>query len=85
MPGVLFGLLLPAHIVINIVTIAWFSLRGQAKVIFKAKWDALRGISLMWTKRRNIQRKRIVSTGEIWKILDKSFFPRLSQFRRRSF
>jgi len=85
MPGVLFGLLLPAHIVINIVTIAWFSLHGQAKVIFKAKWDALRGISLMWTKRRDIQRKRIVSTGEIWKILDKSFFPRLSRFRRRSF
>ncbi|KUG21639.1 glycosyltransferase [hydrocarbon metagenome] len=85
MPGMLFWLLLPAHIVVNIVTIVWFSLRGQAKVILRAKWDALCGISRMWKKRSDIQRKRIVSIGEIWKILDKSFLPRLSQFRWMSF
>ncbi|KQC10195.1 MAG: hypothetical protein APR62_12500 [Smithella sp. SDB] len=85
MPGVLFWLLLPAHIVVNIVTIVWFSLRGQAKVILRAKWDALCGISRMWKKRSDIQGKRIASVGEIWKILDKSFFPRLSQFRWRSY
>ncbi|ESP62699.1 hypothetical protein SMITH_613 [Smithella sp. ME-1] len=39
----------------------------------------------MWKKRSDIQRKRIVSIGEIWKILDKSFLPRLSQFRWMSF
>lgn len=85
MPNALFFLLLPAHIFINIVTIVWFSLRGQTKVILNAKWDALCGIPRMWGKRSDIQRKRIVSVGEIWKILDKSFFPRLSQFRWRSY
>lgn len=85
MPGVLFWLLLPAHIVVNIVTIVWFSLRGQTRVILKAKWDALRGIYSMWQKRHAIQRERVASVSEIWKILDRSFFPRLSQFRWRSF
>jgi len=85
MPGMLFWLLLPAHIAVNIVTIVWFSLRGQATVILKAKRDALCGIPGMWKKRHAIQRKRVISAGEIWKVLDKSFFPRLSQFRWRSY
>ena len=85
MPGVLFWFLLPAHIVINLVTIVWFSLHGQGVVILKAKWDALCGISRMWKKRRDIQIKRTASIGEIWKILNKSLLPRLSQFRWRSF
>ncbi|PKN39106.1 MAG: glycosyltransferase family 2 protein [Deltaproteobacteria bacterium HGW-Deltaproteobacteria-2] len=85
MPDALFWSLLPAHILINLVTIIWFSLRGQVVVILKAKWDALCGISRMWQKRRDIQRNRTASIAEIWKILNKSFLPRLSQFRRRSF
>jgi GT2 family glycosyltransferase len=85
MPDVLFWSLLPAHILINLVTIIWFSLHGQVVVILKAKWDALCGISRMWKKRRDIQIKRTASIAEIWKILNKSFLPRLSQFRRRSF
>jgi GT2 family glycosyltransferase len=85
MPGALLWLLLPAHIAINFVTIVWFSLHGQGVVILKAKWDALCGISRMWKKRRDIQRKRITSIGEIWKVLNKSPLPRLSQFQWRSF
>jgi len=50
MPGMLFWLLLPAHIAVNIVTIVWFSLRGQATVILKAKRDALCGIPGMWKR-----------------------------------
>ena len=83
MPGALFWLLLPAHIALNLVTIVWFSLRGQGAIIVKAKWDALCGTSRMWKKRRDIQGCRTASAGEIWKALDKSFLPRLSPFRRR--
>lgn len=83
MPGTLFWLLLPMHIVLNLVTIIWLSLQGQGAVILKAKWDALCGIPRMWKKRRDIQRNRSASVGEIWKVLDKSFLPRLSQLRRR--
>jgi len=85
MPGALLWLLLPAHIVINFVTIVWFSFRGQGVVILKAKRDALCSISRMWKKRRDIQGKRIASIAEIWNVLNKSPLPRLSQFRRRYF
>jgi len=83
MPGMLFGILLPAHIMINFVAVIWFSLRGQARLILKAKGDALCGIPAIWRKRRVIQRKRIAWIGEIWRMLDKSLFPRLSRFFRR--
>ena len=83
MPGALFWLLLPLHIALNLVTIIWFSLQGQGAVILKAKWDALCGIPRMWKKRRDIQRNRSASIGQIWQVLDKSFLPRLSQLRPR--
>ena len=75
MPGTLFWLFLPAHIALNLVTIIWFSLRGQGKVILKAKWDALCGIPRMWKKRGEIQNNRKASLKGIWKILDKSILP----------
>lgn len=84
MPGVLFWLLLPAHIALNVVTIIWFTLRGQGSVILKAKWDALCGIPRIWKKRCAIQRNHRASVGEIWQVLDKSFLPRLSQLRRKT-
>jgi GT2 family glycosyltransferase len=77
MPGVLFWLLLPAHIILNLVTIFWFSMRGKGRVILRAKYDALYGIPRMWKKRRDIQKHRKASTGEIWKALDKRFLPGL--------
>jgi GT2 family glycosyltransferase len=83
MPGALFWALLPAHIALNIASIVWFSLYGKGAVILKAKRDALRGIPCVWKKRRDIQKNCKVSAEEIWKALDKSFLPRLSQFRRR--
>jgi GT2 family glycosyltransferase len=83
MPGALFWLLLPLHIFLNFVTIIWFSLQGQCVVILKAKWDAIRGIPCIWKKRCDIQRNRNASISDIWKVLDKSFLPRLSQLRRR--
>ncbi len=83
MPGALFWLLLPVHIALNIVTIIWYSLHGQGPLILKAKWDAIRGIPRMWKKRRDIQRKRGASIGEIWNMLDKSFLPGLSKLHWR--
>jgi GT2 family glycosyltransferase len=71
MPGVLFWALLPLHIFLNLVTVACFSVRGQGKVILRAKWDAIKGIPRMWRKRCNIQTSRRASIMDIWRILDK--------------
>lgn len=71
MPGVLFWLLLPLHILLNLVSILWFGLRGQGRVILRAKRDALLGLPKMWRKRQYIQKTRVASIGEVWRQLDK--------------
>ena len=75
MPGFLFWLLLPLHVLLNLVSIIWFALRGQGGVILRAKRDALLGLPKMWRKRQQIQKARTVSIGEIWRVLDKRLLP----------
>ena len=69
MPGILFWLLLPLHLLLNVVTIAVFAARGQLGVILRSKRDAAIGIVPMWSKRRRIQARRLASVGDIWQAL----------------
>ena len=75
MPGLLFWLLLPVHVLQNLVMIPFFVLRGRGRVICRAKWDALRGIGRAWRKRRAIQARRVASVPEIWRAMDHSLLP----------
>jgi GT2 family glycosyltransferase len=72
MPGLLFWVLLPFHFAVNILTVFMFMMRGRSKVILRSKWDAIKGLRLMWKKRKVIQNNRKVSIMEIWKLVDKS-------------
>jgi GT2 family glycosyltransferase len=71
MPGFLFWVLLPFHILLNFITVVHFSMRGQGKVIWRAKWDAIKGIPKMWRRRRSIQADRRATITDIWRVLDK--------------
>ena len=75
MPPLIFWSMLPLHIVLNLFTIVWFSLRGQGDTILRAKIDALKGLPKMWKKRQKIQRNRNASTLDIWRVLDKRVIP----------
>jgi GT2 family glycosyltransferase len=75
MPGMLFWLLLPLHVAMNLVTLVVFALRGQGRVILRAKWDAIKGLPKMWRKRQTIQSTRIATLREIWRYLDKQIVP----------
>lgn len=75
MPGVLFWLLLPLHVALNLVSVLWFSLRGQGAVILRAKRDAMLGLPKMWRKRQQIQKARVASIRDIWRVLDKRLLP----------
>jgi hypothetical protein len=70
MPGVLFWLMLPLHVVMNLATILWFALQGRGGVIVRAKCDALLGLPTMWRKRQAIQSTRIATVREMWRVLD---------------
>jgi len=74
-PGCLFWALLPLHIVMNWATICMFAVRGQGRVILKAKRDAIKGLPHVWTKRKQIQVKRIAAVRDIWRVLDKRLLP----------
>jgi GT2 family glycosyltransferase len=74
MPGALFWLLLPLHMLLNLVTIVVFTARGQGCVILRSKWDAVKGLPQAWAKRQQIQKNRKASVGEIWRVLDKRLF-----------
>jgi GT2 family glycosyltransferase len=84
MPSILFWLLLPLHLALNLASILLFSIRGQGKVILKSKKDAFLGIARMWRKRRKIQKNSAGPIGEIWKALDKRIFIPVNAHVRRN-
>jgi hypothetical protein len=62
-------------VALNLASIIWFALRGQGGVILRAKRDALLGLPKMWRKRRQVQKTRVASIGDIWRVLDKRLLP----------
>lgn len=71
MPGALFWLLLPLHLMMNVLAVIWFMARGQGRVIVRAKWDAINGLPKVWAERQKIQARRVAKVKDIWRVLDK--------------
>ena len=71
MPGMLLWAFLPLHLVMNLAALVVFILRGQGRVVLRAKRDAIKGIPEMWRKRRRIQASRRATITDIWRVLDK--------------
>jgi GT2 family glycosyltransferase len=65
MPLPLLALYLPQHLVLNVLSVLWFSARGQARAILRAKWDALRGLPAVLRERRRVQRGRRIGAREL--------------------
>jgi GT2 family glycosyltransferase len=84
MPGVLFWLLLPVHLLANLAMVVRFTTRGQSKAILHAKWDAIKDLPKMWAKRRAIQAQRVAEIGDIWRVLDKRLMPRRSAISHKN-
>jgi len=62
MPSLLFWLYLPQHILLNIVSIFVLALRGQGRVAFQAKYDAIKGLGSVLKERKIIQKRRQVGS-----------------------
>jgi GT2 family glycosyltransferase len=73
MPGALFWLLLPLHLLLNVAALFMFASRGQGRVVLRAKCDAVRGLPRTWRKRQQVQATRKVGLASLWKILHKGF------------
>jgi GT2 family glycosyltransferase len=73
MPSWLFWFYLPAHLLLNLASIFWFAIRGQARIVLRAKLDAFAGIPKMWRKRQVIQEMRSVGAWELRRLMHKGF------------
>jgi GT2 family glycosyltransferase len=74
MPGWLLGLTLPLHLLLTIFSLAYFSVRGRWRPVFKAKRDAFADIAELQHKREGVQRNSKASFADIWRMLDKRLF-----------
>lgn len=69
MPGSMLWLYLPQHILLNLVSLAFYASRGQSGVVWRAKRDALRGLPAVIRQRRMVQRARRVTPASIRRVL----------------
>jgi GT2 family glycosyltransferase len=65
MPGPLFWLYLPLHLLLNLASILWLARRGQGRVALRAKRAALRGLPRIWRRRAEVQSHRRASARAI--------------------
>jgi GT2 family glycosyltransferase len=69
MPGLLLWLYLPQHIALNVAALLYYPWRGQGKVVFRAKLDALRGLPSVLRRRKLVQRGRRVDAWTLRRAL----------------
>ncbi|KAB2929764.1 MAG: glycosyltransferase family 2 protein [Candidatus Contendobacter sp.] len=79
MPGPLFWLYLPQHLLLNLGALLWFALHGQGLTLLRAKWDALRGLPRCWRWRNAIQSRRCVSSWSLRRAMSRGL---LALYRR---
>jgi hypothetical protein len=81
----LFWLYLPLHIFVNFFFLIYFTLKGQGHTIWRAKWDALRGLPMILKKRREVQLQRKVTVAEIHRVMSRNWLtPFLAFLKRKS-
>ncbi len=69
MPGALFWLFLPLHLLMNAAAVAVCAARGQLGVVLRAKRDALRGLGAALAQRRAIQAARRAGSRELLAVM----------------
>jgi GT2 family glycosyltransferase len=82
MPGPLLALYLPQHLLVNLLNLAWYTVRGQAGPVFRSKAAALRGLPAVWRERRALQQRRVVSSRDLRERMEKGAGPYLTGFKR---
>jgi len=84
MPSVLFWFYLPLHIFINVFFLFYFTAKGQGRTIWRAKFDALRGLAPMLKKRGAIQKNRKASIAELHRAMSRNWLAPFLTFLKRN-
>ncbi len=73
-PWPLLLLYLPQHIVLNLISLGYFTAQGKGRVIFAAKWAALCGLPKVLRGRPQVQQTRRVGAWEIRRAMATGWF-----------
>jgi GT2 family glycosyltransferase len=71
MPAGILWKYLPAHLVANLIYLAWYTLQSPGKALWRAKFDALRGLQGALRKRVEIQSRRKANTADLERIMER--------------
>jgi len=77
MPLALLLLYLPERLLFDLGSFLFFSLKGRSGPFLRAKLDFLRNFTAVLRKRRSVQKSRILTTGQVRRILVRNY----SRFR----
>lgn len=75
MPGLLFWVFLPLHIMLNICCLAWYIIKGKGGILLKSQMDAFELTQKMLKKRRSIQEARATTLKEVLHTMSKETIP----------
>ena len=84
MPAPLFWIFLPLHITAVLFFAVYLTLRGQGKIIWKAIFDAIRGLPKMIEKRKSIQKNKKIKPSELLRVMSTGLFEPLQEFIHRN-
>lgn len=79
MPWPLLWAYLPLHLLMTALTLLHFAIRGRARVLATAKWDAIRGLPGVYSKRAGTQSTRTTSSLELRRTLQRGLPRRFRQ------
>jgi GT2 family glycosyltransferase len=65
MPWPLVLAYLPEHVLLQLLVLAWASVRGRGLVVLRAQWAALRALPALLRERRKVQEGRVVGALEL--------------------
>lgn len=82
MPGLLFWLYLPQHLLFNLASMVLYVMRGQGTIVLRAKWDAIKGLPRIWHQRKLVQAERQVGAWELRRLMVRGWLA--PYFRRQS-
>jgi GT2 family glycosyltransferase len=69
-PGWLFWAMLLPHLLVNLLYLIAALVLPMRKAMYRAKWEALKGLPMAWKKRKAVQNGRRVSVGSIARLLE---------------
>jgi GT2 family glycosyltransferase len=83
MPALLVLLYLPQHLLFNLLSLVWYTLRGHAGTLARAKADAIIGLPAVLRKRAEVQQKRRVCLLQLRRVMARGVL--LPYLRKRRF